>query len=68
LIARHGLGAVADGDPALLCDRLIGLLEESPVTSAARRAAVRTFARAEFDPERTLDALDALLHDAAARE
>ena len=67
LIVRHGLGAVADGDPALLHQRLVGLLEEPPGTAAARRAEVRRFARAEFDPERTLDALESLLDAAAAR-
>ena len=67
LIVRHGLGAVAGGDPAVLRQRLLGLLDEPRAAASDRREGIRTFARAEFDAGRTLDALEALLDAAVAR-
>ncbi len=65
IIAGHGLGIVAGGDAARLHQGLLRLLDEPPAAARARREAVRAFARAEFDPVRTLGALEALLRAAA---
>jgi glycosyltransferase involved in cell wall biosynthesis len=67
LIATHDLGASCGGDEAMLLWRAVELIEEPGSAAGDRRARIQGFARDIFASDRTLDALEGLLHDVVAR-
>lgn len=66
LIGREDLGRACGGDVGLFLRSVGDLIREDDDARAARAQRIRTFARAEFDAERTLSALETLLRDAVA--